>query len=418
MIDFGALPPEINSGRMYAGPGVEPMLAAAAAWDGLAFQLGSTAASYGSTVTELTGGPWVGPASASMLTAATPYVTWLSATADQAEQAASQAKAAAAAYEAAFAMTVPPAVIAANRAQLMMLITTNFFGQNTPAIAATEAHYAEMWAQDATAMYGYAGNSAAAAKVRPFTSPPHTTDPAGLTGQAAAVGHAAGTSPPTPTTLPSTAPHVTSTVPHTLHALAQPPSSTSPTSTSPASPNPSSSLPGGFAENGTSYFLSNANDGAATGNLAMRGLVSFNEGEKASSAVKDLGGAGKAAGGAGKAVGEAAPALGFAPSPLPGVGGASPIAAGMGQALQVGGLSVPASFPGAGPASSSAGAAAKVGALVAVEAEETLGGMPGLPGASAVRTPGAGGFRFVPRYGYKHKVMPRVRATPATSSAG
>ncbi len=33
-MDFGALPPEINSGRMYCGPGSGPMLAAAAAWDG------------------------------------------------------------------------------------------------------------------------------------------------------------------------------------------------------------------------------------------------------------------------------------------------------------------------------------------------------------------------------------------------
>ena len=34
-MDFAILPPEINSGRMYAGPGSGPMLAAAAAWDGL-----------------------------------------------------------------------------------------------------------------------------------------------------------------------------------------------------------------------------------------------------------------------------------------------------------------------------------------------------------------------------------------------
>ncbi len=34
-MDFGALPPEINSGRMYCGPGSGPMLAAAAAWDGV-----------------------------------------------------------------------------------------------------------------------------------------------------------------------------------------------------------------------------------------------------------------------------------------------------------------------------------------------------------------------------------------------
>ena len=71
-----------------------------------------------------------------MAAAAAPYVAWLSATAGQAEQAAAQAQAAAGAYEAAFAMTVPPPVIAANRAQLMLLVATNFFGQNTAAIAA------------------------------------------------------------------------------------------------------------------------------------------------------------------------------------------------------------------------------------------------------------------------------------------
>jgi PPE-repeat protein len=44
-MDFGALPPEINSGRMYSGPGCGSTLTAAAAWDGLAADLQSTAAS-------------------------------------------------------------------------------------------------------------------------------------------------------------------------------------------------------------------------------------------------------------------------------------------------------------------------------------------------------------------------------------
>ena len=47
MIDFGALPPEINSGRMYTGPGSGPMVAAAEAWDGLAAEMHSAAASSG-----------------------------------------------------------------------------------------------------------------------------------------------------------------------------------------------------------------------------------------------------------------------------------------------------------------------------------------------------------------------------------
>ena len=59
-MDFGALPPEINSARMYAGPGSGSMLAAATAWDGLAAELQSTASSYGSVISELTGDAWVG----------------------------------------------------------------------------------------------------------------------------------------------------------------------------------------------------------------------------------------------------------------------------------------------------------------------------------------------------------------------
>ncbi|MGV8071254.1 PPE family protein, partial [Mycobacterium kansasii] len=81
--------------------------------------------------------------------------------------------------EVAFAMTVPPPVIAANRSLLMALVATNIFGQNTPAIAAPEAFYDEMWAQDAAAMYGYAGGSAAATALAPFSPPPQPANPAG-----------------------------------------------------------------------------------------------------------------------------------------------------------------------------------------------------------------------------------------------
>ena len=190
MLDFGALPPEINSGRMYVGPGSGPMLAASAAWDELAAELQSTAASYGSTIQGLTVGGWTGPSSIAMAAAAAPYVTWIGAAGSQAEQAATQAKLAAGAYETAFAATVPPPVIAANRALLMALIATNFLGQNTAAIAATEAHYMEMWAQDAAAMYAYAGSSSTASQLTPFTEPPQTTNTSGTAVQSAAVSQA------------------------------------------------------------------------------------------------------------------------------------------------------------------------------------------------------------------------------------
>lgn len=192
-LSFGALPPEINSGRMYTGAGSGPLIAAAAAWDVLATEVGLAASGYQSVISELTSSAWIGPASASMVAAVTPYMAWLSATAACCEQAGMQARAAAAAYEAAFAMTVPPPVVAANRALLLALIATNFFGQNTPAIGAVEAQYAEFWAQDAAAMYGYAGSSALASQLSPFAVPPQTTDAAGGAEQAAAVAQAAAT---------------------------------------------------------------------------------------------------------------------------------------------------------------------------------------------------------------------------------
>jgi len=190
-MDFGVLPPEINSARMYSGPGSGPLRAAAAAWDGLATELTTTAASYSSVISELTSQEWLGLSSMSMAAAAAPFAAWMSATAAQAEQAAAQAHAAASAYEAAFTMTVDPAEIVANRIQTMSLIASNILGQNTPAIAAREAHYGEMWAQDIVAMHGYASSSAAATKLTSFTSPPQTTNPSGLAGQAATVAKAA-----------------------------------------------------------------------------------------------------------------------------------------------------------------------------------------------------------------------------------
>jgi PPE-repeat protein len=223
-MDYGALPPEINSGRMYAGPGAGSMLAAAAAWDGLAAEVQSAASSYSSVISALTSGAWLGPSSTAMAAAAAPYAAWMSATAGQAELAATQAKAAAGAYAAAFAATVSPAEIAVNRAELALLTATNIFGQNTPAIAATEAQYGEMWAQDAAAMYGYAASSAATtARVTPFTAAPQTTSTAGLAAQATAAAQTTGTS--TGAGVQSTLSQLMSKVQTALQNLASPLSS-------------------------------------------------------------------------------------------------------------------------------------------------------------------------------------------------
>ena len=192
-MSYAAFPPEFNSGRMYAGPGSGSMRAAAAAWEGLASEIQSTVSSYSSVIDSLTSGSWLGPSSLNMAAAVTPYLTWMQGTAAQAAEAATQATAAATAYETAFAAHVPPEEIAANRSLLAQLVATNVFGQNTPAIATTEIQYAEMWAQDALAMDSYAGSSAAASRVSPFTAAPQIANAGGVAGQAAAVTQAATT---------------------------------------------------------------------------------------------------------------------------------------------------------------------------------------------------------------------------------
>ncbi|MEB4210084.1 PPE family protein [Mycobacterium sp. 94-17] len=222
-MDYGAFPPEFNSARMYAGPGPESMLAAAAAWNGLAAELRSVASTYGSVISGLIDGAWLGPSSTAMATAAMPYVAWLTTAATEAETTATQAQAAVGAYQTAFAMTVPPPLIAENRAELSMLVASNVLGQNTPAIAANQAQYGEMWAQDAAAMYGYAANSGTiTAAMTPFAPPPETTNAAGMAAQGvqdAATSASGGTQ--------SALSKVMSAVPSTLNGLGSAGSSTS-----------------------------------------------------------------------------------------------------------------------------------------------------------------------------------------------
>ena len=220
-LDFAALPPEINSGRMYMGPGSGPILAAAAAWDELAAGLHSVAASYRSVISGLAAGPWSGPSSAAMTAAAASYVAWLSTAAAQAEETATQAKAAAVAYEEAFAATVPPPLIAANRSLLTTLVAKNIFGQYTATIATLEGQYAEMWARDTAAMYSYAGSSASATALTPFTNPPQTTN--GSANQAAAVGQTTGTLAGNAQNTVSSIQQAFSAAPNTLQSLAAAP---------------------------------------------------------------------------------------------------------------------------------------------------------------------------------------------------
>ena len=192
-MSFMMFPPELNSSLMYSGAGSGPLMAAASAWDEVAADLESAAASYQSVLAQLTGTSWLGPTSARMAAATAPYVDWLAGTAGQAAQTSAQARFAAAAYESAFAGTIPPAVIAANRALLAALVATNFLGQNTPAIAATEAQYMEMWFQDGLTMDTYA-TVAQQAVVLPQQTPAPTPSDGGTSANAAAAAQSTANS--------------------------------------------------------------------------------------------------------------------------------------------------------------------------------------------------------------------------------
>ena len=420
-IDYAALPPEINSARVYAGAGSAPLLAAASAWSALAAELRSTALSYGAVVSGLADEDWRGSSSAAMAAAVAPFMAWMNTTAAHAEQTAAQAAAAAGAYEAAFAETVPPPVVAANRAQLTALIATNTLGQNTPAIAVNEAQYAEMWAQDAAAMYRYAGTSAGATQLAQFTEPQQITSPSGVSAQSGAVTQAAATSAGTQQTMLS---QLISALPTTLQGLASPSSSASSTTGladianglpagwnpfAPGSANvttgPVGLLNDVFGSNTAEGQLLNSTLGNsifASGFYAPSNTIGpfmgFLTGGAAASAVGDsLGNA--AASGLGDAV--AGPLSGI--SGLGGLGNAA--SAGLGNAALIGPLSVPPSWSAAAPLHGSL--SSTLGGTPMVAPPAVAAGMPPVPlGAMA----GQLGGRPIPQYGFRPTFVARPPA--------
>lgn len=380
--DFGALPPEINSIRMYTGAGAGPMMAAAAAFGNLADELSSTASASQSALTNLAGEEWIGPSSTAMATAVEPYIAWMHTTAAQLQQAGAQAMASAAAYEAAFAMTVPPPLVAANRAQLAALVATNVLGQNTPAIAATEAQYGEMWSQDAAAMYGYAAASAAAARLSPLTSPAPATDPGGFGAQAAAVSRAAVDAPT------SGLNGVVSNLPNAVQAFAAP-------AAAPADPPTLSTIENVLTGGVFNNILGN-NLVSNVGNAGFD-VVSWNVFNSIVSGIlyqNTVGTAGAAA--AGGLMSASVPAA-------PASAAAAPVLAGMGSASTVGSLSVPATWSAATPETHATPALTGSEWAAPPEEETHATWATGMPAMAAA---GRSGYGTGPRYGVRPKVMP------------
>ena len=388
---FAALPPEVNSAFLYTGAGSGPLLAASTAWSNLAAELSTTATAWDSIIGTLTGEQWTGAGSAAAAAAAQPYVSWLTQTSAAAEQAAAQAQASAAAYEAAFAGVVPPAVIAANRSLLATLVATNFLGINMPAIAATEAQYAEMWVQDAVTLTTYEAASTAAAVLQPLTPATPTTSPAAAATQSLAVTQAATASP-------------AATLPGVLGGL--------------LAGNGASSI-------GTGLFnllpapvqnLLNAADGFFGTPLIFDGVQ-----EVGVTAAWFVGNTIPTAVSLGHTLAAAAPAAVSGVSSVTPLAGAAAIGEGtlvnsvmgsgasaaLGGSTAVGGLSVPAAWSSAAPATLASSTAPLEGSGWTAATDEAGGGPVGgmMPGMAAAGK-GAGAMAG-PRYGFKPIVMPK-----------
>ena len=396
MLDYGAFPPEFNSARIYSGPGSGSLVSAASAWSALAAELNSSALSYEQAITALSSQEWLGTASATMVQAVVPYISWMTTAANQAEEAAAQARAAAAAYEAALSSSVPPPLVAANRMQVNQLQATNVLGQNTPLIAQLEAQYGEYWAQDAGAMYSYAGQSSAATKVTPFQKAPEVTNPSGQASQSAAVTNATTNSTATSTS-------------KVLQSLAQPTTTATTHATTQATQDPFSyiwylltgqtSVPTnlGTAINGYAPFSSLFYN---TEGLPYFSVGMGNFGVQMAKTLGMLGGSAPAAA-------KALPGLGGLGGMLGGgaAAAAHPVAA-LGSAASVGGkLSVPVAWSGA-PAAPALGHAIPVSTISA--APEAAGGPGNLLGGMPLAGTGAGTHGAAgPKYGFRPTVMAR-----------
>jgi PPE-repeat protein len=400
MIDFGALPPEINSTRMYTGPGPLSLIAAAVAWDGLAAELHAASSCYRTVIAGLTTQRWMGPSSLAMASAFAPYMAWTAGAAARAAESAGQARLAVEVYEAAFAMTVPPPAVAANRAQLAMLVATNFFGQNAAAIAANEAEYGEMWAQDAAAMYEYAAGSAAACSVTQFNPAPQVTNESGMADQAATVGRV------TAQTEQANLAQVVSKVPTTLHQLSSPMKSSvsllsdtsgdlGTTAGTVGNTATDSSIMTGLAS-GIPGAIPSAFSAAATPLYGMSSILGMAQTAQGLANAASSG-AMAAASGAASAASSGAGALGSLGSIGSGVFGS------LGSAASLGPLAVPASWTSVIPAANSA-----VSALPAIN----LAGanMPPSVMGSLPRLAAASGKSLGPRYGVIPTVMTRPPA--------
>ncbi|MGH3971359.1 MAG: PPE family protein, partial [Mycobacterium sp.] len=182
---YWGIPPEVNAFRltmMGAGPTAHvPQLTAYA--DASITHLEQAAQQ--AVTTAATAPSFEGLGGAGMVAAASPMSAWLGTAGAHAGAAAATVQGAVAGYSSAVAATIPYPVVVENRLREAVLEATNLLGQNTPAIAETNAEYGEFWGQNAGAMMGYLASTTAAVQALSVPLPP-------LTEMSNPIGAAAG----------------------------------------------------------------------------------------------------------------------------------------------------------------------------------------------------------------------------------
>jgi PPE-repeat protein len=162
------MPPEVNTARLMAGAGIEPMLQAAAGWEAFAISLETQADELAASLTSLAS-LWSGMGAERAVTATMPMVIWLRMLSLQALKRAMQAVQQANAYALAMGTTPQLVEIELNHITHAVLEATNFLGINTLPIGLNELDYARMWELAATVMNGYQAETALNATFEPIT---------------------------------------------------------------------------------------------------------------------------------------------------------------------------------------------------------------------------------------------------------
>jgi PPE-repeat protein len=395
---FDSLPPDVTSALIYSGPGSTSLTTAASAWNAVAAELISYAQGISNVVTELSSEEWLGSSSQALASAVAPFVQWAQNTATQAEQNATSASAAAAAYEQVFASVTPPPVIALNHAQTAKAVATNIFGQNNNVISQLQAQYQGYWAKNTSALNAYQTQSTNATKqLTAAVAAPQVASDSATANQAAATSATAGNGTAQKAVAAAAA------------APAAAPAAAAPAAAAATTP-PSSELwflltgqtilPSNLASfvNGLSPFAGFAYN--------TEGLPYFSVGMGNSGVqiAKSTGAIGGAVAGAAAAAPKGLSGLG---GMLGGGAGAAPsVAAGLGNAASIGKLAVPAAWSGALPGVVHPTSAIPVSAISA--APEATGGAGNLLGGMPLAGMGTGGASGAgPRYGFRPTVMAR-----------